>query len=194
MAQALLKRRNWLNSRLTEKRENGEEGFTLIELLIVLLIIGILLAIAIPTYLSVVGSASTNTALTNLQTAITAGDAVYVNSGAFPTAKGAFLADLNNQADGITWNSGTAVKVNTNQVSFDVVNSGEVEYAAAGSNSKCYYVDDIKVVPSAGTGTIDAAATTPGTYYGTAAIASGGTCSALGTAVTSTPAWSTQAP
>ncbi len=190
MAHALLKRRNWLNSRLTEKRENGEEGFTLIELLIVLLIIGILLAIAIPTYLSVVGSASTNTALTNLQTAITAGDTVYINSGAFPSTTAIFVTDLQNQADGITWEAAAAATVNTNQVSVDVVNSGEVEYAAAGSNNTCYYVDDVKVVPSTGKAVVDAGATSPGTYY--TPVKGSTSCTAAGTAVSGT--WSTQAP
>jgi prepilin-type N-terminal cleavage/methylation domain-containing protein len=57
----------------TEEGEEGEAeaGFTLIELMVVLLIMGILLAIAIPTFLSVTGGAkktATQNDLTNAQT------------------------------------------------------------------------------------------------------------------------------
>ena len=55
----------------------SEEGFTLIELLVVIIILGILIAIAVPAYLSLTSKANTAAAQSNVRSAIPAAESYY---------------------------------------------------------------------------------------------------------------------
>ncbi len=66
--------------RLREKRRS-EEGFTLIELLVVVVIIGILVAIAVPVYLNYRQGAADKSAQSDVRGAISAVEQYYTDNG-----------------------------------------------------------------------------------------------------------------
>ena len=70
-------------SNLRQRLARDERGFTLIELLVVLIIIAVLLAIAVPSYLGFKDKAEARAAGSNVRAAVPAGEAYYSEANTY---------------------------------------------------------------------------------------------------------------
>ncbi len=74
--------------KMREDRAEGDSGFTLIELLVVVVIIGVLIAIAIPLYLNYRKGAENKSAASDVRGAISTLEQCYSDSSVYPTSIG----------------------------------------------------------------------------------------------------------
>ena len=108
-------------------RRRDDDGFTLIELLVVVVILGILIAIAIPTYLSYRKSAADKSAQSDLRNTVNVIEACAVD-GAYPTAI--------NSAGVITGCAGQRVQLSENtSISYTPTGTPVTSYRVATTNS-----------------------------------------------------------
>ena len=79
--------------KLNRTRQN-RKGFTLVELLVVILILGVLSAIALPSYISTVQSSRQGAANSNAKALATAVQAKAISVGSYDTTLADFATDL----------------------------------------------------------------------------------------------------
>jgi type IV pilus assembly protein PilA len=139
VAQDAVARRN-----TAAEEEGTESGFTLIELMVVLLIMAILLAIAIPTFLGVKGGAQDRAAQSNLTNGLTSAKALYSSVGSYPVTAASFVATMSTQEPELTFTAGSATAAG-NTISFDISADGQqillVNYSPNNAGT-CWAISD----------------------------------------------------
>ena len=120
------------------RRERDDEGFTLIELMVVLLIIAILMAIAIPTFLGARNTANARASQSNLTNALTAEQTYWTNNQSF-TASTTALAGIEAS---LAWSTTAAATEGGNTVTVTVgTTSGQIaELQAWAKDGNCYAI------------------------------------------------------
>lgn len=131
---------------LIRSRLGNEEGFTLVELMVVVLIIAILVAIAIPTFLGARESAQDRAAQSDLRNALTAEKVFYVDNEVYT----ALAADLSAIEPSIDW---TAITVTVN-----AADDQDVCLELPSASGTVFVLRDVASGANGGT---------PGTTYGT---------------------------
>lgn len=133
---------------------SDEDGFSLIELLAVVAVIGILVAIGVPTLLKAQGGAKARGAQASVRTALSAAKTIHPEHDAYwLTSDAATLALLNRAEPSLRWTSTMgSPSTNPTEVSWSSTPTAMV-LAVRSANGDCFFVRDDVDPASAGAGT-----------------------------------------
>ena len=129
------------------RRRDSEEGFTLIELMVVVLIIAILIAIAIPQFLGARGRAQDSAAKSDLRNALTAEKTVYTDLQAYT----ATTATLDAIEPSLKWNATGGPNVSIGNVVATPADSNVVCIQQVSKSGSTFAIADVATGADAGT-------------------------------------------
>ncbi|WP_327008906.1 prepilin-type N-terminal cleavage/methylation domain-containing protein [Dactylosporangium sp. NBC_01737] len=129
--------------RMQKKRAAGDGGFTLVELLVVVVIIGVLVAIAVPMYLNYRKGAANKSAESDVRAAVSAAEQFYTENG------NKYPADVKsvNAGDKLTFKFATGTSIEqvatvspNNRLSFTNLGDGAYRICGVNEDGETVYV------------------------------------------------------